>query len=150
MTGFLLIYGLTTIAVLLTGNFFVSHPGRHRSSQPDPVFSADGLCLDVPCFFMTINYRGTDVLQRIAVNGSPFSYYISLVGDGMGLSPDPSDPGSGEGNGFDLGRTGGRNGKSCGTDGSGAFGGGIDGGPGAFPVPVPAVGGSTGGPWPFP
>ena len=43
-------------------------------------------------FFMTINYRGTDVLQRIAVNGSPFSYYISLVGDGMGLSLIPAIP----------------------------------------------------------
>ena len=85
MTGFLLIYGLTTIAVLLTGNFFVSILGGIvlHSLIPSLVLTVYVL---MSLFFMTINYRGTDVLQRIAVNGSPFSYYISLVGDGMGLS----------------------------------------------------------------
>ena len=91
MTGFLLIYGLTTIAVLLTGNFFVSILGGIvlHSLIPSLVLTVYVL---MSLFFMTINYRGTDVLQRIAVNGSPFSYYISLVGDGMGLSLIPAIP----------------------------------------------------------
>ena len=91
MTGFLLIYGLTTIAVLLTGNFFVSILGGIvlHSLIPSLVLTVYVL---MSLFFMTINYRGMDVLQRIAVNGSPFSYYISLVGDGMGLSLIPAIP----------------------------------------------------------
>ena len=149
MTGFLLIYGLTTIAVLLTGNFFVSILGGIvlHSLIPSLVLTVYVL---MSLFFMTIITEGWDVLQRIAVNGSPFSYYISLVGDGMGLSLIPAIPAVERGMAFDLGRTGGRAGKSGGTDGRGAFGGGIDGRSGLFLYRVPAVGGRPGGPWPFP
>lgn len=85
MVGFLLIYGLTTIAVLLTGNFFVSILGSMVLHSILPVIALT-IYLLMSLFFVTFNTRGMDILEKLAINGSPFSYYVSMVSESMGLS----------------------------------------------------------------
>jgi len=83
MTGFLLCYGLMTIAVMLTGNFFISILGGIVlfSYVPAILGLLEGL---IYMFFPTANMR----LSRIGsymIHGSPIPYYVSLVGEGADL-----------------------------------------------------------------
>ena len=85
MVGFLLIYGLTTIAVLMTGNFFISILGGMVLHSILPVIVLTIYSL-MSLFFVTFNTRGMDILEKLAINGSPFSYYVSMVSESMRLS----------------------------------------------------------------
>lgn len=83
MAGFLLCYGLMTIAVMLTGNFFVSILGGIALFSYVPAFGAllTGLMY---MFFVTVNFRVFSLNQAM-VHGSPIPYYIFLAVDGSGL-----------------------------------------------------------------
>lgn len=85
MAGFLLIYALMTIAVVLTGNFFISILGGIVLFSYVPVFLAlaQGLMY---LFFATINTRELP-LGEWMVHGSPIAYYSSLISEGYGLEP---------------------------------------------------------------
>lgn len=86
MVGFLLIYGLMTIAVILTGNFFVSILGGITlfSYVPALIALIQGL---MHLFFVTVNLRNVPVSDWI-IHGSPISYYTWLVGVGAGEKPE--------------------------------------------------------------
>ncbi len=75
--GYLINYALMVIAVMLTGNFFISILGGMVLFAYIPAIIAlvQGLMY---LFFHTINLRGIHVDQMM-INGSPFSYYISVV-----------------------------------------------------------------------
>ncbi len=81
--GYLINYALMVIAVMLTGNFFISILGGMVLFAYIPAIIAlvQGLMY---LFFNTINLRGVNVGQ-IMINGSPFSYYINLVVEGAGI-----------------------------------------------------------------
>jgi len=83
MAGFLLCYGLMTIAVMLTGNFFVSILGGMVLYAYVPAVLAllEGL---IYLFFPTANMRMSKI-GTYMLHGSPLPYYISLVGDGGSL-----------------------------------------------------------------
>ena len=79
--GYLINYALMVIAVMLTGNFFISILGGMVLFAYIPAIIAlvQGLMY---LFFHTINLRGIHVDQMM-VNGSPFSYYIKVVVEGV-------------------------------------------------------------------
>lgn len=83
MAGFLLIYALMTIAVVLTGNFFISILGGIVLFSYVPAFLSlvDGLMY---LFFATVNTREVPLASWM-VHGSPIAYYSSLISDGYGL-----------------------------------------------------------------
>lgn len=78
--GYVINYGLMTIAVMLTGNFFISILGGIVlfAYMPAAVSLVEGLMY---LFLGTVNTRGLDV-KKIIVNGSPLSYYIKTVAAG--------------------------------------------------------------------
>lgn len=85
MAGFLLIYGVMTVAVVLTGNFFISILGGIVLFSYIPAFVEliDGLmCL----FFVTVNMRELP-LSDWKVHGSPIAYYVFLWSDGYSMEP---------------------------------------------------------------
>lgn len=84
MAGFLLIYGLMTIAVVLTGNFFISILGGIVlfSYVPAVTALAEGLMY---MFFVTVNTRDSG-FETFMIHGSPISYYASLMSDGASLA----------------------------------------------------------------
>ncbi len=82
-SGFLVNYGLMTIAVMLTGNFFISILGGIVLFAYIPAVIALGQGL-MYLFFETINLRGVN-LEQMMVNGSPISYYINVVVEGAGM-----------------------------------------------------------------
>ena len=81
--GFFVNYGLMVIAVILTGNFFISILGGMVlfAYIPAVIALAQGLMY---LFFETINLRGVS-MEQMMVNGSPISYYINLVVKGAGM-----------------------------------------------------------------
>lgn len=83
MVGFLLIYGLMTIAVVLTGNFFISILGGIVLFSYVPAFVSlvEGLMY---LFFAAVNLRAVP-LSSWMVHGSPIAYYTSLVNEGYGM-----------------------------------------------------------------
>ena len=78
--GYLINYGLMVIAVVLTGNFFISILGGIVLFAYGPAIIAliQGLMY---LFFETINLRGVS-LEQMMVNASPLPYYIETVIDG--------------------------------------------------------------------
>lgn len=83
VAGYLINYGLMTIAVMLTGNFFISILGGVVLFAYIPAALALILGL-MYLFFTTINLRGVSV-EQMMVNGSPISYYINVVAEGVGM-----------------------------------------------------------------
>lgn len=81
--GFFINYGLMVIAVMLTGNFFVSILGGMVLFAYVPAMLAlvQGLMY---LFFVTINTRGI-YMDLMMVNSSPISYYINVVVEGAGM-----------------------------------------------------------------
>lgn len=81
--GYLINYGLMVIAIMLTGNFFISILGGMVlfAYIPAVIALVQGLMY---LFFNTINLRGVNV-EQMMINGSPFSYYINLVVEGAGM-----------------------------------------------------------------
>lgn len=81
--GYLINYGLMTVAVMLTGNFFVSILGGMVlfSYIPAMIALVQGLMY---LFYATINTRGIYV-DLMMVNSSPISYYIKVVVEGAGM-----------------------------------------------------------------
>lgn len=84
--GFLVNYGLMVIAVILTGNFFISILGGMVLFAYIPAVVTLVQAL-MSLFFETLDMRGMK-LDQMMVNGSPISSYINLVTDGAGLKPD--------------------------------------------------------------
>jgi len=84
--GFLINYGLMVIAVVLTGNFFVSILGGIVLFVyiPAAIALVQGLMY---LFFNTINLRGISI-EEMMLKGSPISYYISVIDDGAGMAFD--------------------------------------------------------------
>lgn len=82
MVGFLLNYGLMTIAVILTGNFFVSILGGFVlfAYIPAVLSLVQGLMY---LFFVTVNMRNFPISQWM-IHSSPIAYYTWLVGLGAG------------------------------------------------------------------
>ena len=78
--GYLINYGLMVIAVVLTGNFFISILGGIVLFAYGPAIIAliQGLMY---LFFETINLRGVS-MEQMMVNASPLPYYIETVIDG--------------------------------------------------------------------
>lgn len=78
--GYLINYGLMVIAVMLTGNFFISILGGIVLFAYGPAIIAliQGLMY---LFFETINLRGVS-MEQMMVNASPLPYYIGTVIDG--------------------------------------------------------------------
>ena len=78
--GYLVNYGLMVIAVVLTGNFFISILGGIVLFAYGPAIIAliQGLMY---LFFETINLRGVS-MEQMMVNASPLPYYIETVIDG--------------------------------------------------------------------
>ena len=85
MTGFLLIYALMSVAVVLTGNFFISILGGIVLFSYVPAFLmlVDSLMY---LFFATVNTRELP-LGEWMVHGSPIAYYSSLISEGYSLDP---------------------------------------------------------------
>ncbi|MBQ7795639.1 MAG: hypothetical protein IJ374_03650 [Lachnospiraceae bacterium] len=81
--GFLINYGLMVIAVMLTGNFFISILGGIVlfAYIPAAIALVQGLMY---LFFSTINTRGIS-METWMINGSPISYYINMVVEGSGM-----------------------------------------------------------------
>ncbi len=81
--GYLINYGLMAIAVMLTGNFFISILGGIVlfAYIPAVIALAEGMMY---LFFNTINLRGVNTGQMM-INGSPIAYYINLVVEGAGM-----------------------------------------------------------------
>lgn len=84
--GFFIIYSLMVIAVMLTGNFFISILGGTVLFVYIPAVIAlvQGFLY---LFFETINRRGMN-LEAWMLKGSPISGYIDLLVKGAGLKPD--------------------------------------------------------------
>lgn len=78
MSGFLLIYGLMMLAVLLTGNFFVSILGGIVlfSWVPLVVLLIMGLS---ELFFQTIRTDKQPAFQLFMIHGSPVSHYAAML-----------------------------------------------------------------------
>ena len=83
MGGFLINYGLMVIAVMLTGNFFISILGGIVlfAYVPAIIALAQGLMY---LFFETVNFRGVDT-ELIYVRTSPIAYYVYVVVEGTGM-----------------------------------------------------------------
>ena len=81
MTGFLMIYGVMVLAVLLTGNFFISILGAGvlYGYVPAAAVLMQGLMY---LFFVTVDGREMP-FKKIMLNGSPISYYGSIIGKGF-------------------------------------------------------------------
>lgn len=79
--GYLMIYGLMTVAVMLTGNFFISILGGIVlfAYIPAAVSLVQGLMY---LFFVTVNTRGI-ALEQLLCYGSPVSYYAMMIADGI-------------------------------------------------------------------
>lgn len=78
MAGFLLMYGLMTVAVLLTGNFFVSILGGLVLFFYIPLAVLLGRAM-MELFFVTVSYKQTQQMMTIATHGSPGFYYGNLM-----------------------------------------------------------------------
>ncbi|MCI7796648.1 MAG: DUF6449 domain-containing protein [Lachnospiraceae bacterium] len=80
--GYLVNYGLMTIAVILTGNFFISILGGIVLFAWIPAVTAlaEGL---MSMFFATVNMRESNILS-IMTHGSPISWYVILLSDAAG------------------------------------------------------------------
>lgn len=81
MAGFLLCYGLMTIAVMLTGNFFVSILGGIALFAYVPALGLLTTSL-MYMFFVTVNFRVFSLAQMM-IHGSPIAYYTFLVNEGL-------------------------------------------------------------------
>ncbi|MBQ2105622.1 MAG: hypothetical protein II253_01765, partial [Lachnospiraceae bacterium] len=83
MAGYLMIYGLMSIAVLLTGNFFISILGGIVlfGYVPAVIALVQGL---MHLFFETVNLKGIDI-EKMMINGSPISAYVKVIIDGIEL-----------------------------------------------------------------
>ena len=79
--GYLMLYGLMTIAVMLTGNFFVSILGGIVLFAYLPAAIALIETMQ-SLFFETFNARGTDI-EGILLNSSPVSYYVKILSTGV-------------------------------------------------------------------
>ncbi|MCI8454854.1 MAG: hypothetical protein HFE84_09610 [Lachnospiraceae bacterium] len=84
MAGFLLIYGLMVLAVLLTGNFFVSILGGIVlfSWVPLVVLLIMGLS---ELFFQTIRIDKQPVFEMLMLHGSPVSHYMAMIEESSNL-----------------------------------------------------------------
>lgn len=82
-SGYLINYGLMLIAVMLTGNFFISILGGMVlfAYIPAVIALVQGLMY---LFFETINLRGVN-MEQMMINGSPISYYINVIAEGVGI-----------------------------------------------------------------
>lgn len=82
--GFLINYGLMVIAVMLTGNFFISILGGIVLFAYVPALIAlvQGLMY---LFFETVDMRGVE-LELMYVRTSPIAYYIYKVSEGAGMA----------------------------------------------------------------
>lgn len=80
MAGFLLIYGVMILAVLLTGNFFISILGGIVLYSYLPAMAAlvQGLMY---MFYATVDASRLNFSNFMA-HSSPISYYVMLVGEG--------------------------------------------------------------------
>ncbi len=81
--GYAINYGLMAIAVMLTGNFFISILGGIVlfAYIPAVIALTEGLMY---LFFNTINLRNVNT-ELFMVNGSPIAYYINAVIMGAGM-----------------------------------------------------------------
>ena len=81
IAGYLMIYGLMTIAVVLTGNFFISILGGIVLFAYVPALIAlvQGM---MHMFFVTVNLRGID-MDHMMLCGSPVSYYVYMIAEGI-------------------------------------------------------------------
>ena len=79
--GYLMIYGLMTIAVVLTGNFFISILGGIVLFAYVPAIIAlvQGMMY---MFFETVNLRAVD-MDHMMLYGSPISYYVYTITEGI-------------------------------------------------------------------
>lgn len=82
--GYLVIYGLMTVAVILTGNFFISILGGIVLFAWIPAAAALVNIL-MSMFYVTVNMRDTKLMD-IMVHGSPIAWYVTLISDGAGGS----------------------------------------------------------------
>ncbi|MBR5268452.1 MAG: hypothetical protein IKU20_09710 [Lachnospiraceae bacterium] len=83
ISGYLMNFGLMVIAVMLTGNFFISILGGMIlfAYVPSVIALVQGLMY---LFFNTINLRDVR-MEMMMVHGSPISYYIETVINGAGM-----------------------------------------------------------------
>lgn len=81
--GFIVNYGLMVLAVMLTGNFFISILGAMVlfAYIPALLLLTEGL---MSLFYATLNFR-TINFEELMVHGSPISYYINCIITGAGL-----------------------------------------------------------------
>lgn len=89
MAGFILMYSVTTLAVMLTGNFFISILGGIVlwSYGPAVTALAEGM---KSLFFQTESYRYSS-MEEVMYHSSPISHYIYMIGKLMEQGMDSYD-----------------------------------------------------------